>query len=421
MDLIKGNVEDMAYSSSRFDNIRVWFNNKGWAASVSYMNAINNVILRAGMAAKADDFDANWDDGFIDPNKYGIAAINHPMNFTKQQLDKEVIRQIGISLLHAICIVFAMSFVPASFVVFHIDEKVTKVRHLHFVSGVKPWTYWISAFLWDFCMYTITALLCIFIFVAFDAKAYVSDENFPGLLMLMFLYGWSAIPLMYPTSFLFSVPSSAFVTLACANLFVGIITTVTTFVLENFDDEELRFIGSILKEVFLIFPHYCLGRGLMDMATEMNLNLILDRFGLISVRNRFSWGFLGKYMVSMGIQGFAFFALTMIVQTKAWRRFWRRNESPAISSFSSISPEDDEDIDVKAERDRIMRSPTISTNSNGDVLQVKGLAKRYAGKETLAVDRLTFGVKKGECFGLLGVNGAGKTTTFKMLTGELPN
>lgn len=40
-------------------------------------------------------------------------------------------------------------------------------------------------------------------------------------------------------------------------------------------------------------------------------------------------------------------------------------------------------------------------------------------KAKAAVDGLTFGVKKGECFGLLGVNGAGKTTTFKMLTGEI--
>ena len=35
------------------------------------------------------------------------------------------------------------------------------------------------------------------------------------------------------------------------------------------------------------------------------------------------------------------------------------------------------------------------------------------------MDDLTFGVGKGECFGLLGVNGAGKTTTFKMLTGDI--
>ena len=45
---------------------------------------------------------------------------------------------------------------------------------------------------------------------------------------------------MYPSSFAFSIPSSAFVTLSCTNLFVGIITTVTTFVLENFEDEELQ-------------------------------------------------------------------------------------------------------------------------------------------------------------------------------------
>ena len=54
---------------------------------------------------------------------------------------------------------------------------------------------------------------------------------------------------MYPASFVFSIPSSAFVTLSCVNLFIGIITTITTFVLENFDDEELKYIASILRKV----------------------------------------------------------------------------------------------------------------------------------------------------------------------------
>lgn len=43
----------------------------------------------------------------------------------------------------------------------------------------------------------------------------------------------------------------------------------------------------------------------------------------------------------------------------------------------------------------------------------------FSKKMHLAVNNITVGVKKGECFGLLGVNGAGKTTTFKMLTGDL--
>lgn len=41
----------------------------------------------------------------------------------------------------------------------------------------------------------------------------------------------------------------------------------------------------------------------------------------------------------------------------------------------------------------------------------------YGGNKA-AVNNLCFSVKRGECFGLLGVNGAGKTSTFKMLTGE---
>jgi len=37
----------------------------------------------------------------------------------------------------------------------------------------------------------------------------------------------------------------------------------------------------------------------------------------------------------------------------------------------------------------------------------------------VAVDCISFGIKSGEVFTLLGVNGAGKTTTFKILSGEI--
>lgn len=40
------------------------------------------------------------------------------------------------------------------------------------------------------------------------------------------------------------------------------------------------------------------------------------------------------------------------------------------------------------------------------------------GEPLRAVERLSFGLSKGECFALLGVNGAGKSTTFKVLTSE---
>ena len=51
------------------------------------------------------------------------------------------------------------------------------------------------------------------------------------------LLRWSITPLMYPASFLFTVPSTAYVVLTSINLFIGINGSIATFVLELFVDE----------------------------------------------------------------------------------------------------------------------------------------------------------------------------------------
>lgn len=51
------------------------------------------------------------------------------------------------------------------------------------------------------------------------------------------------------------------------------------------------------------------------------------------------------------------------------------------------------------------------------MLKLDHVTKYYG--DFLAVDDLSFTVKPGEIFGLLGVNGAGKTTTFRMIMGLL--
>ena len=50
-----------------------------------------------------------------------------------------------------------------------------------------------------------------------------------------------------------------------------------------------------------------------------------------------------------------------------------------------------------------------------NAIEARGLTRRYGS--VLAVDRVSFAVRRGEIFGFLGPNGAGKSTTVRMLTG----
>lgn len=50
-------------------------------------------------------------------------------------------------------------------------------------------------------------------------------------------------------------------------------------------------------------------------------------------------------------------------------------------------------------------------------IQVRGLTRRFGS--FVAVDQLSFDVRRGEVFGFLGANGAGKSTTIRMLCGLL--
>ena len=63
--------------------------------------------------------------------------------------------------------------------------------------------------------------------------------------------------------------------------------------------------------------------------------------------------------------------------------------------------------------------PLASTSlGSGEPIEARGLVRRFG--EKVAVNGLSFTVRRGEIYGLLGPNGAGKTTTVRMICGLLP-
>uniref|UniRef100_A0ABM5F6R9 ATP-binding cassette sub-family A member 2 isoform X2 n=1 Tax=Pogona vitticeps TaxID=103695 RepID=A0ABM5F6R9_9SAUR len=376
---------------------QVYYNNKGYHSMPTYLNTLNNAILRANLPKSRGN-----------PAAYGITLTNHPMNKTSASLSLDYLLQ-GTDVVIAIFIIVAMSFVPASFVVFLVAEKSTKAKHLQFVSGCDPVIYWLANYVWDMLNYLVPATCCIIILFVFDLPAYTSPTNFPAVLSLFLLYGWSITPIMYPASFWFEVPSSAYVFLIVINLFIGITATVATFLLQLFEhDKDLKMVNSYLKSCFLIFPNYNLGHGLMEMAYNEYINEYYAKIGQFDkMKSPFEWDIVTRGLVAMTIEGFVGFFITIMCQYN----FFRKPQRLPVST----KPIED-DVDVANERHRVLRG-----DADNDMLKIENLTKVYKSRKIgriLAVDRLCVGVRPGECFGLLGVNGAGKTTTFKMLTGD---
>ncbi|KAK1339765.1 hypothetical protein QTO34_018321 [Cnephaeus nilssonii] len=356
------------------DNIKVWFNNKGWHALVSFLNVAHNAILRASLHPDRD------------PEEYGITVLSQPLNLTKEQLSEITVLTAAVDRCGCYLVIFAMSFVPASFVLYLIQERVTKPSTSN-----------------ELCCECGTGggHLC----RVSEESLHFSEQSSCPFALLM-LYGWAVIPMMYPASFLFDVPSTAYVALSCANLFIGINSSAITFILELFENNQtlLRF-NALLRKLLIIFPHFCLGRGLIDLALSQAVTDVYARFGEKNSPNPFQWDLIGKNLVAMAAEGVVYFLLTLLIQHHFFFTRWI-----AVPTKEPIVGEDD---DVAEERQRI-----ISGGNKNDILSLNELTKIYSGTSSPAVDRLCVGVRPGECFGLLGVNGAGKTTTFKMLTGD---
>ncbi|XP_055968962.1 phospholipid-transporting ATPase ABCA7 [Sorex fumeus] len=377
-----------------WNNLKVWFNNKGWHAMVAFVNRANNALLHAHLPPDSTR------------RARSITTVNHPLNLTKTQMSEAALVASSVDVLVSICVVFAMSFVPASFTLVLIEERTTGAKHLQFMGGLPPTLYWFSNFLWDMCNYLVSACIVVVIFLAFQRKAYVAPPNLLALVLLLLLYGWSITPLMYPASFFFTEPSTAYVALTCINLFIGINGSMATFVLELLSEENLQNVNRILKRVFLIFPHFCLGRGLIDMVRNQAMADVFEYLGEDTFQSPLRWDVTGKNLLAMLVQGPLFLLVTLLLQHRDC--LWPQPKPRPLPPLGK------EDEDVARERQRVTQGA-----AEGDVLVLKDLTKVYRGQRTPAVNRLCLGIPPGECFGLLGVNGAGKTTTFRMVTGDM--
>ncbi|KAL0963737.1 hypothetical protein UPYG_G00310290, partial [Umbra pygmaea] len=382
---------------------KVWYNPEGYHTMPAYLNSLNNFILRTSLSADKD------------PQKYAISVSSHPYPGAVQEEDA-IVRGV-VHILVALCVLTGYSIMTASFALYEVQEHHTGSKRLQHISGIGEPFYWGINFLYDMALYMIPVILSIVTIAAFQLPAFTDKLNLAAVSLLLVMFGFATFPWMYLLSGIFKDPEMAFISYVCINLFVTMNTIIPSsiayFLGQLKQNENFHEVYRILSYVFLIFPQFSFGNGLMQMARgEMQVQ-ILSVYGIDAYKNPFAMDMLGWMFISLFLQGFVCFTLRLLLNK--WLKRKVRNLIFPKKEVPETAPQD-EDEDVVAEHQRVISGAAVT-----DLLQVNQLTKVYSNtlKKVPAVKRLSVGIPAGECFGLLGVNGAGKTTTFKMLTGDV--
>jgi ABC-type multidrug transport system ATPase subunit len=384
----------------KFDVAKVWFDNNGFHAMPSYLNAFNEALMKV-----------NLREAGLDADQFAINAYSHPLHLRSNQVGDQTLMQRGGDAGIALIILVGFIFIPTSFSFYIVSERIHEEKQLQGIFGVGRLLYWTSAMIWDLGTLIVAVIISGFVIFSFQMPIYTARLNLPAVLLLVFLFGWAMISLVYFTSRFFNEPSIAFMVMYSIALFVGINTMVIRLLIDVFELVQVSpFFKIAFEQICQVLPPYTLMSGLVDITRNQLFSEIYSLFDHDVYVSPFSMNLLGTHYITLAIEGFVFFFIHLMIElVSSWR-------TGCSSRPASNSPVPEEDADVAEERNRVTED-----SSRFDVMRVANVSKVVKGifgKKT-AVDRISFAVARGECFGLLGVNGAGKTTLFRILTGQV--
>ncbi|XP_014612694.1 PREDICTED: uncharacterized protein LOC106791527 isoform X1 [Polistes canadensis] len=368
----------------------VWYNNKGHHSMPSYLNALNEAILRASGV-----------------NGH-LTTLNHPLKLSSDQLNRTTLLQRVADVGIALVLLLAFNLVAAQGTKELVRERLSEEKRILYLAGVHPVTYWTTALIWDFLIFGCSICLAVVVFEIFGLSTYVSKDNLAGVCLLLFLFAWAAIPFSHLAEKAFDDSSLSNMVLFCVNTFIGVSSLATILVIDILGKSQAAADArDLLHRILMIFPQYVLGDALVELSKNDIAAELLKKFHMDTYKSPLGWDLLGVHYVFLIIIGALLYVTNIIVECRLLPNFRKQNINYEVV---------EEDEDVVAERSRVEGGM-----AQEDILKTIKLRKEYRSVygTNVAVQNLSFGVQPGKCFGLLGVNGAGKSTIFKMLTTEV--
>uniref|UniRef100_A0A452RCN2 ABC transporter domain-containing protein n=1 Tax=Ursus americanus TaxID=9643 RepID=A0A452RCN2_URSAM len=306
-------------------------------------------------------------------------------------------------------LLFGIAFLSSSFSILTVKERSSKAKHIQFTSGIYVATFWLSALLWDLITSLVNGLLLLVVFLYHQEEAFTHQDSAPAVLLAFALYSWASVPLVYLSSFCFHYEGGAFVKLII----------ILTFLILSVPFAELGYstVSDSLDRTFLLLPGHCLGMALFNLYYNYGIHKLSE--GHTIQESIYAWESLGmgKYLTALAISGSVYLMLLFLIETNVLWELKARFSDLNRKRQSVTAVPMDQDVAQEAE----MVETYLEKLREENPLVLREVSKVYAKKvPPLAVNKISFTVQAGECFGLLGINGAGKTSIFKMLTGEEP-
>ncbi|XP_038957106.1 phospholipid-transporting ATPase ABCA3 isoform X5 [Rattus norvegicus] len=390
-----------------------WFNNEAYHASPLSLSILDNIIFK-----------------YLSGPDATITVSNkpQPQPFTKGRSEER--SASGIQIVFNL--LFGMSIFTSGFCLMTVTERVSKAKHIQFVSGVYTLNFWLSALLWDLIIHFVACVLLLLVFLYTDVHILLENYNFLDTMLILMLFGWSIIPFIYLLSFWYNNSTNAYIKIFVFNHCLGFMSIIVDAVVELIPDIKTSTKNLILNSLLLL-PIYNFGMSIFKYYSIQEIRKLCSSLGSL---NTFSGcqheltvysmdkRAIGRHVTAMAATGLIYFLFIILLETTSWnlkafiyryvlfgiyKIFYKARMSKELSG-------DSEDEDVQNERETILQHSWHSLNST---VLIKKLIKIYFKiPPTLAVRNISLTIQKEECFGLLGLNGAGKTTTFKILTGE---
>jgi len=333
-----------------------------------------------------------------------------------------------------------------------VRERVNQLLQQLQLNGVTRLNYWISSLITDECLFIFTCILIIVIGMIFKPSCFLNFINIIVIIITILFWSICSIIYQYVLSFIFKKADSANSFLALFNIlpsYVGIIVfSLINSLNMSYDPTKLFSNAAIIVEIVftIINPPYAI-MGILNALFTIDfyktvLNLDVD----FSYILRFNSG-ISPLIITVIILIPIYFLLLLRIDSMVNQTNARDIHTPSdetLQKNNEIISKGDEDVyneykNVKENYENLPISTlqlskeykiNLPKNSEkkkaidarteykfGDIHKSKYGRNNYV---KTAVEDVSFGINKHECFGLLGPNGAGKSTTLNIITSTIP-